>query len=59
VIAAPPFELGAVNATLADALPPVAVPIIGAPGTVDGVTLFDALEAAPVPFLFVAVTVKV
>jgi hypothetical protein len=32
---------------------------VGAPGTVAGVTLFDAPEAAPVPALFVAVTEKV
>ena len=47
------------NATDACALPAVAVPIVGAPGTVVGVTLFDAAEAAPVPALLVAVTVKV
>ena len=50
---------GAVNVTLACALPPVAVPIVGAPGTVAGVTLFDAADAVPVPALLVAVTVKV
>ena len=32
---------------------------VGAVGTVLGVTELDALEAAPVPMLFVAVTVKV
>ena len=32
---------------------------MGAPGTLAGVTAFDALEAAPVPTLLVAVTVKV
>ena len=31
---APPLELGAVNAMLALALPAVAAPIVGAPGTV-------------------------
>jgi hypothetical protein len=50
---------GGVNATLALAFAAVAVPIVGAPGTVAGVTEFDAPEAAPVPALFVAVTVKV
>ena len=50
---------GAVKLTVACALPPVAVPIVGAPGTVAGVTLFEAAEAAPVPALFVAVTVNV
>ncbi len=47
------------NATLACVLPGLAVPIVGAPGTVAGVTLFDADDAAPVPIAFVAVTVKV
>jgi len=32
---------------------------VGAPGTVAGVTLFDAADAALVPTAFVAVTVKV
>src|SRR5688572_9238134 len=59
VIAAPPLEAGAVKATVACALPPVAVPMVGAPGTVAGVTLLDAADAAPVPIAFVAVTVKV
>ena len=59
MIALPPLLAGAVKVTLAWALPPVAVPIVGAPGTVAGVTLFDAAEAAPVPTAFVAVTVKV
>ena len=40
-------------------MPPVAVPMVGAPGTVAGVTLLDAPDAAPVPTAFVAVTVKV
>jgi hypothetical protein len=62
VIVLPPLLLGAVKATDALALPAVAVPIVGAPGTVllaRGVTLFDALEAEPVPTPFVAVTVNV
>ncbi len=41
------------------ALPAVAVPMVGAPGTVAGVTVFDAADAAPVPMALVAVTVKV
>ena len=60
MIALPPLLAGAVNATDALALPAVAVPIVGAPGTVPtGVTLFDAADAAPVPMAFVAFTVKV
>jgi hypothetical protein len=37
----------------------VAVPTVGAPGTVATVTGFDAADAGPVPTAFVAVTVKV
>jgi len=48
-----------VKVTVALALPAAAVPIVGAPGTVAGVTLLDAAEADPVPTEFVAVTVKV
>jgi hypothetical protein len=40
-------------------LPPVAVPIVGACGTVVAVTLFDAEDAGPVPIALVAVTVNV
>lgn len=35
------------------------MPIVGAPGTVTGVTEFDTLEAELVPTSFVAVTVNV
>jgi hypothetical protein len=47
------------NVTVACALPAVAVPIVGALGTVAGITPFDAAEAGPVPTALVAVTVKV
>ena len=56
---APPLPAGAVNVTTALALPAVAVPIVGAPGTVAGVTLLEAAEGAPAPTLLVAVAVKV
>ena len=62
VIGAPPLLAGAVNVTLACALPGVAVPIVGAPAATTGavgVTLFDGAEGAPVPALLVAVTVNV
>jgi hypothetical protein len=49
----------AVYVTVADAFPPVAVPIVGACGTVVAVMLFDAEEAADVPIALVAVTVNV
>ena len=41
------------------AFPAVAMPMVGAVGTVDGVTLLDAADAALVPITLVAVTVKV
>src|SRR4051812_43747041 len=44
---------------IASRLPGVAMPIVGAPGTVAGVTAFDGADAGPVPEAFVAVTVKV
>jgi len=59
VIAEPPSLAGAVNVTVARVFPAVAVPIVGAPGTVEGVTGFEAELAGPVPLAFVAVTVKV
>jgi hypothetical protein len=59
VIALPPFELGAVKLTVAWALPATAVTPVGAPGTVAGVTLFDAADEGPVPIALVAFTVNV
>jgi hypothetical protein len=59
VIAAPPSSRGAVKTTVALLSSAVAVPMVGASGTVAGVTLFEAAEAAPVPTLLVAVTVNV
>ena len=59
VMAFPPSEIGAEKETEASALPAVAVPIVGAPGTVAGVTELEAEEALPVPTMFVAVTVNV
>ena len=58
-MSAPPLLAGAVKLTVAWALPPTAVTFRGAPGTVKGVTADDALEVAPVPALFSALTVKV
>jgi hypothetical protein len=62
VIALPPLLPGAVKVTVALALPAVAMPMVGAPGTVavpEGVTLLDRADAGPVPIALVAVTVKV
>ena len=53
----PPFEPGAVKVTVAWAFPAVAVPIVGAPGTVAGVTL-AVLDAAPEPTALRAVTLQ-
>jgi hypothetical protein len=53
---------GGVKVTLACAFPAVAVPIVGAPGTVAvpvGVTLLDAADGALEPLALVAVTAKV
>src|SRR5256885_13181750 len=58
-MAEPPFDAGAVNVTVACALPPIAVTPVGGPGTVAGVTEFDGADGGPVPTAFVAVTVKV
>jgi hypothetical protein len=57
----PPLFAGALNVTLALALPAVAVPMVGAPGTVfpTGVTLLLEPDAAPEPIALAAVTVKV
>ncbi len=62
MIAAPPFEAGAVQVTVAWALPAVAVPIVGAPGTVagaTGVTAFESADWSPVPTELIAATLKV
>ena len=58
VMGDPPLLL-AVKVTEAWALPAVAVPMVGAAGTVDGVALFDAADSALLPSAFVACTVKV
>jgi hypothetical protein len=58
-MAEPPLLTGAVKATDTCALPEVPTTEVGAPGTVAGVTAEDAEDAAPVPTLLVAVTVKV
>ena len=52
------MDAGAVQVTVAEAFPPVAVPMVGAPGVVAGVTEADA-RLAPVPTPLMAATVKV
>ena len=51
--------VGAVQRTVAEALPRVGTPMVGAAGTVAGVTLLDRAEAGPVPAALVAATVNV
>jgi hypothetical protein len=58
-MAAPPLDAGAVQLTVAWALPALALTLVGAPGGAAGVTLLEAEEVAPVPTALVAVTVKV
>ena len=57
MIAEPPFEAGAVQASATWLSPRVADVSVGAPGVVAGVAN-SAPEAVPVPSAFVAVTVK-
>jgi hypothetical protein len=58
VIAEPPLLAGGVNDTVAWPLPATALMLVGASGTVAGVTRFEALDGLLVPRAFVAVTVK-
>jgi hypothetical protein len=55
----PPSEAGGVKVTVAWALPAVALTPVGAPGGTKGVTLFEGVDAGPVPSPLVAVTVNV
>ena len=50
---------GALQLTVACVLPAAAVTLVGAPGTVAGVTALDALDDAPVPTVLLATTVNV
>jgi hypothetical protein len=59
VMALPPFDAGAVQLTPALVLPEVAITLVGAPGTVAGVTEFDGADAEPGPNVLLATTVNV
>ena len=59
MMGSPPVFEGAVNAMLTCALPRVAVPIVGAPGVVAGVTLFESAESGPGPTPLSAFTLHV
>jgi hypothetical protein len=55
----PPTSEGGVNVTVPEALPRVAVPIVGGAGIAAGVNAFDGADGALEPFAFCAVTVHV
>ena len=59
VMAEPPLLAGAVHRTVAEAFAAVGAPMVGAPGTVRGVTEADRAEKAPVPTEFTAATSNV
>ena len=59
VIVAPPFEAGAVQVTVAEALPATAETVLGALGAVAGITGADKSEATELPMAFFAITVNV
>ena len=59
MIDAPPLLAGAIHEIVTEPLPGVPTTIVGAPGTVVGVTAADAVDADPVPAELVAVTANV
>ncbi len=60
MIAEPPVEAGAEKVTDIAPLPAaLAVPMVGAPGTVAGVTAADAVDETLLPLILLAMTVKV
>ena len=60
MIAVPPLELGAVHETTEEPLAlEVAVTLVGAPGTVAGISTAESVDAELVPAALVAVTVNV
>ena len=54
-----PFAAGAVKLTVAELLPGTALTAVGAPGTEEGTTAVEGVEAGLVPIALVAVTVNV
>jgi len=59
VIAEPPFEAGADQETTTEESPNTPDTPVGTPGTVAGTTAPEAVDAEPVPALFVTVTENV
>ena len=58
-MAEPPLDTGATKATDTDVSPLVAMTLVGAPGTVTGVTADDAVLGEPEPTALAATTVNV
>jgi hypothetical protein len=58
-MAAPPFDAGGVNAIVACPLPGVALPIVGAPGTVAAIVIEKACVVAPNEFVAVTTPLNV
>jgi hypothetical protein len=58
MIGEPPVLVGVIKLIVACVLVAIAVTLVGAPGTVAGVTEFDASDGVLVPMAFVAITVK-
>ena len=54
----PPLDAGGLKDTVAWLLPGAALVIVGAPGTVAGVTVFEEADGALVPTALVAVTAQ-
>ncbi len=59
MIGEPPSNAGAVHETVALPLPAVADPMVGASGTVAGVTSFDAADWELKPTVLIAATANV
>ena len=55
----PPFPTGPTNVIVASVSPTTTETVVGASGTVDGVTALEAVDSPDVPIPFVAVTLKV
>ena len=59
MIVEPPVDNGAFQLTVACVSPAVAETLVGAPGTVAGVTVLEGVDTPLSPTLFVATTVNV
>lgn len=59
MIAAPPSFVGGEKLTVADPSPALMPVMVGASGTLAGVTLFEGADGALLPMALVAITVQV